>query len=137
MLRESLTQRHRATVTSSIFWPRQADVTSCHVLTCAAVAEAAAPAAPPAAAAAAPAAPGAAPAAPGGDPFLAVCRWWDRECAGYLRAEDVEEVLLYTADFISRARPAPPNPPQDDASRFGRASCRWASRQCCARAQAL
>lgn len=36
-----------------------------------------------------------------------MCRWWDRECAGYLRAEDAEEILLYTSDFISRARPAP------------------------------
>ena len=87
----------------------------------------AAPAAPPAAAAAPPAAPAAAPAAPGvmpapgGDPFLAVCRWWDRECAGYLRAEDVEEVLLYTADFISRARPGSP-PFEHHALRFGRAS---------------
>ena len=74
----------------------------------------AAPAEPPAAAAAPSTALAAVPAAPGsgaaagGDPFLAVCRWWDRECAGYLRAEDVEEVLLYTTDFLSRARPGPP-----------------------------
>lgn len=92
-------------------------------------AEAAAPAAPPPAAAAPTAAPAAAPAAPGGDPFLAVCRWWDRECAGYLRAEDVEEVLLFTADTISRAPPGPPF--QDDALRSGRASDQWAYRRCC------
>ncbi len=61
---------------------------------------------PTAAASAAPgaAAPTAAPPAPAPDPFLAVCRWFDRECASYLRAEDVEEILLYTSDFLSRAR---------------------------------
>lgn len=67
---------------------------------------AAAPTPPPAAAPAViPAAP-APPAAAAEDPFLAVCRWFDRECAGYLRAEDVEEILLHCCDFLSRARPA-------------------------------
>ncbi|KAK9843771.1 hypothetical protein WJX81_005663 [Elliptochloris bilobata] len=78
------------------------------------VAEAAAEVKPPAAAPAAaaappatagvPAVPAPAPAAAGGDPFLAVCRWWDRECAGYLRSEDIEEILMYTCDFLCRRR---------------------------------
>ncbi|DBB00253.1 TPA: hypothetical protein ACH3X1_014082 [Trebouxia sp. C0004] len=37
-----------------------------------------------------------------GDPFLLACRFFDRECAGYLEADDLEEITFMVSDGISR-----------------------------------
>ena len=37
-----------------------------------------------------------------GDPFLLACRFFDRECAGYLAADDLEEIAFMSSDCISR-----------------------------------
>ena len=39
-----------------------------------------------------------------GDPFLLACRFFDRECAGYLAADDLEEIAFMSSDGISRKR---------------------------------
>ncbi|GAB4821065.1 hypothetical protein N2152v2_008111 [Parachlorella kessleri] len=56
---------------------------------------------PPAAGAAAGAAAGD---SSGGDPLLLCCRYFDRECAGYLLDEDLEEVAYMVAQDLSRKR---------------------------------
>jgi hypothetical protein len=33
--------------------------------------------------------------------FLLACRWFDRECAGYLEADDLEEILFMVSDDVS------------------------------------
>ena len=35
-------------------------------------------------------------------PLLLACRFFDAECAGYLEAEDLEEILFMTAGGASR-----------------------------------
>lgn len=58
---------------------------------------------------AAPAASGPVPAAaavaaatrPAPEPLLSVCRFFDERCAGYLEAEDIEEILYMVAPDIS------------------------------------
>ncbi len=37
-----------------------------------------------------------------GEPFLLACRFFDRECAGYLEADDLEEITFMVSDGISR-----------------------------------
>lgn len=37
-----------------------------------------------------------------GDPFLLACRFFDRECAGHLDADDLEEIVFMVSDSISR-----------------------------------
>jgi len=37
-----------------------------------------------------------------GDPFLLACRFFDRDCAGYLEADDLEEITFMVSDGISR-----------------------------------
>jgi len=37
-----------------------------------------------------------------GYPFLLACRFFDRECAGYLEADDLEEITFMVSDGISR-----------------------------------
>lgn len=39
------------------------------------------------------------------EPFLLACRWYDRECAGYLVEQDLEDLLLATCPALSRACP--------------------------------
>ena len=39
---------------------------------------------------------------PPGDPFLLACRFFDKECAGYLDADDLEEIAFMVSDGISR-----------------------------------
>ena len=34
--------------------------------------------------------------------LLAVCRYWDRECAGYLLDEDLEEIAYMVSEDLSR-----------------------------------
>ncbi|GIL55898.1 hypothetical protein Vafri_11330, partial [Volvox africanus] len=36
------------------------------------------------------------------EPFLAVCRMFDERCAGYIEADDLEEIIYMTADEVSR-----------------------------------
>ncbi|KAL3155440.1 hypothetical protein ABBQ38_010996 [Trebouxia sp. C0009 RCD-2024] len=38
------------------------------------------------------------------DSFLLACRFFDRECAGYLAADDLEEIAFMSSDGISRRR---------------------------------
>ena len=40
-----------------------------------------------------------------GDPFLLACRFFDRECAGHLDADDLEEIVFMVSDSISREPP--------------------------------
>ena len=45
-------------------------------------------------------------AAPGqAEPLSVACRWFDRECAGYLEGEDLEEIIFMVSDAISSALP--------------------------------
>ena len=37
-----------------------------------------------------------------GDPFLLACRFFDRECAGHLDADDLEEIVFMVSDSMSR-----------------------------------
>ena len=37
-----------------------------------------------------------------GDSFLQACRFFDRECIGYLDADDLEEIAFMVSDGISR-----------------------------------
>lgn len=37
-----------------------------------------------------------------GDNFLQACRFFDRECIGYLDADDLEEIAFMVSDGISR-----------------------------------
>lgn len=37
-----------------------------------------------------------------GDTFLQACRFFDRECIGYLDADDLEEIAFMVSDGISR-----------------------------------
>lgn len=39
---------------------------------------------------------------PSKDPFLLACRFFDRECAGYIEADDLEEIAFMVSDGISR-----------------------------------
>ena len=39
------------------------------------------------------------------DSFLLACRFFDRECAGYLAADDLEEIAFMSSDGISREPP--------------------------------
>ena len=41
-----------------------------------------------------------------GDPFLLACRFFDPECAGYLDADDLEEIAFMVSDGISRESPS-------------------------------
>ena len=41
-----------------------------------------------------------------GDTFLQACRFFDRECIGYLDADDLEEIAFMISDGISRKRTA-------------------------------
>eukprot|EP00884_Botryococcus_braunii_P009599 jgi/Botrbrau1/18640/Bobra.0367s0076.1 len=36
------------------------------------------------------------------EPFLLACRWFDRECAGYLAEQDLEDLLLMTCPTLTR-----------------------------------
>lgn len=44
---------------------------------------------------------GAAPAAGVSEHLLAACRFYDRECAGYLEDEDLEEIAYMVSDSLS------------------------------------
>lgn len=44
------------------------------------------------------------------DSFLLACRFFDRECAGYLAADDLEEIAFMSSDGISREAPTPTPP---------------------------
>jgi hypothetical protein len=37
------------------------------------------------------------------EPLFLACRFFDRECAGYIEAEDLEEILFMISDCISSA----------------------------------
>lgn len=41
------------------------------------------------------------------DTFVQACRFFDRECAGYLDADDLEEIAFMVSDSISRTCPYP------------------------------
>ena len=38
------------------------------------------------------------------EPWFVACRFWDRECAGHLEAEDLEDILLVVCSHISSER---------------------------------
>ena len=42
---------------------------------------------------------------PSKDPFLLACRFFDRECAGYIEADDLEEIAFMVSDGISSKLP--------------------------------
>ena len=51
-------------------------------------------------------------AAPGqAEPLSVACRWFDRECAGYLEGDDLEEIFFMVSDAISSALPCCKPPP--------------------------
>ena len=39
------------------------------------------------------------------EPLFVACRFFDRECTGYIEGEDLEEILFMVSDAISRERP--------------------------------
>lgn len=48
--------------------------------------------------------PPAAAAKPPDEPLFVACRFFDRECTGYIEGEDLEEILFMVSDAISRER---------------------------------